>query len=125
MAVTPTLRAAAWSSSLPFLPPPDWAQKSTSVYTSPSYPVEVRDSFAALAAFTGAIASGGEATRVLYKVDNLSMLGTPAGTDDPIAATLAARFQALPFADPATGLVYARGALPWRRSSGCERSPAK
>jgi RHS repeat-associated protein len=108
VAVTPTLRAAAWSSSLPFLPPPDWAQKSTAVYTSAAFPVEVRDSFTALSTFVSGIPSGGDGTRVLYKVDNLSMLGGPTGTDDPIAALVGARFGALPFTDPATGLIYAR-----------------
>jgi RHS repeat-associated protein len=108
VAVTPTLRAAAWSEALPFLPPPDWAQKSTSVYSSPAFPVEVRDSLAALATFLAGIPSGAENTRVFYQVDNIAMLGRQGGTDDPIAALLAARFQAQPFAEPFTRKFYVR-----------------
>jgi RHS repeat-associated protein len=105
--VTPTLRAAAWSSTLPILPPPDWATASQPVFTSAALPVEVRESLASLSTFLAGIPAEGEDTTKVYEVADLSMLGT-SGTDTLTEDLLTARFQALPFQEPFTALVYAR-----------------
>jgi RHS repeat-associated protein len=107
VAVTTTLRAQAWSSAVPFLPPPDWAKATSSVYSNP-YAVEVRDSLSTLATFVSTISSGAENTRTLYKLDTLALAATPGGSPDPISDLLAARFQAQPFAEPFTHKFYVR-----------------
>jgi RHS repeat-associated protein len=102
-----TLRAQAWSSGLPLLPPPDWVQATKPVFTSSTYPVEVRESLASLAAW---LPTATTAARPLYEVPALALAASapPSGAEGTLDQLLTARFQALPFADPATGLVYAR-----------------
>jgi RHS repeat-associated protein len=107
VAVTTTLRAQAWSSAVPFLPPPDWAKATSSVYSNP-YAVEVRDSLSTLATFVSNISPGAENTRTLYKLDTLALAAPPAGGPDPISDLLATRFQAQPFAEPFTHKFYVR-----------------
>jgi RHS repeat-associated protein len=107
VAVTTTLRAQAWSSAVPFLPPPDWAKATSSVYSNP-YAVEVRDSLSTLSTFVSNIAPGAENTRTLYKLDTLALAATPGGGPDAISDLLAARFQAHPFAEPFTHKFYVR-----------------
>jgi RHS repeat-associated protein len=107
IAATNALRAEAWSAEVPIMPAPEWATATKSVYTSPALPVEIRESFTSLTTFLDSIAANEEKTATLYEVENLPLLGTP-GSDTLIEQTLSATFQALPFSEPATGLVYAR-----------------
>jgi RHS repeat-associated protein len=102
-----TLRAQAWSSGLPLLPPPDWVQATKPVFTTSTYPVEVRESLASLAAW---LPTATTAARPLYEVPALALAASapPSGAEGTLDQLLTARFQALPFADPATGLAYAR-----------------
>jgi RHS repeat-associated protein len=114
--VTNTLRAAAWSQSLPLLPPPEWAKATKPVYSTATLPVEVRESLTSLATFTATGATTPSSTsqdRTLYEIDSLTLAATPAGggTGNAAGTTLdaaSARFQALPFVEPMTGLIYAR-----------------
>jgi RHS repeat-associated protein len=114
--VTNTLRAAAWSQSLPVLPPPDWAKATKPVYSTATLPVEVRESLTSLATFTvtgSTTPSSTSQDRTLYEIDSLTLAATPAGggTGSAAGTTLdaaSARFQALPFYEPMTGLIYAR-----------------
>jgi RHS repeat-associated protein len=107
IAATNALRAEAWSAEVPVMPAPEWATATKSVYTSAALRVEIRESFTSLTTFLDSIAANEEKTATLYEVENLPLLGTP-GSDTLIEQTLSATFQALPFAEPATGLVYAR-----------------
>jgi hypothetical protein len=110
-------RSKAWPLGLPAggieqiegLAPGLWplASATKSVYTSAALRVEIRESFTSLTTFLDSIAANEVKTDTLYEVENLPLLGTP-GSDTLIEQTLSATFQALPFAEPATGLVYAR-----------------
>jgi RHS repeat-associated protein len=102
IAVTNTLRAAAWSPDLPILPPPAGA----SLATSPAHPVERRESLAAFAGWLAGVPPASTRTTVLYAAPSLSTLAT--SLPAPADRLGVAAFQALPFAEPATGLVYAR-----------------
>ncbi|HJQ41170.1 MAG TPA: RHS repeat-associated core domain-containing protein [Thermoanaerobaculia bacterium] len=108
IAATATLRAAAWSSTTPILPPPDWVLATRPIHTSSTLPVEIRESLTSLTTFLGTVPAGFDKTSTLYSVDSLPLLGTPA-SDTLFEDVVSARFQALPFQDPGTGLVYARG----------------
>ncbi len=102
IAVTNTLRGAAWDANNGILPAPDWAP-SDRMYSSGALPVEYRASLTELASWLGT-SSPGEKT--LFEATSLSALG---GKATPAARLiLAAGFQALPFTEPATGLIYAR-----------------
>jgi RHS repeat-associated protein len=107
IAATSSLRASAWSSSVAFMPPPDWVLASQPVFTSPALPFELRESISSLESFRAAIPAGESRTTSLYEVETLGLLAS-ASPPPAIAALPTARFQALPFAEPATGLVYAR-----------------
>ncbi len=107
IAATATLRAAAWSSSTPILPPPDWVLATRPIHTSTALPVEIRESLPSLTTFLATVPAGAEKTSTLYAVDSLPLLGTPA-SDTLFEDVVSARFQALPFQDPDTGLIYAR-----------------
>ncbi|HEX7708965.1 MAG TPA: Ig-like domain-containing protein [Thermoanaerobaculia bacterium] len=100
ISVTATLRAAAWSQENGILPPPDWALATRPIHTS-RHPFEYREPLAILAT---SLQTTDEA--LLFEAPALSSL---AGQTTPVARFIVASgFQALPFAEPATGLVYAR-----------------
>jgi RHS repeat-associated protein len=106
VAVKATLRAAAWA-DIPILPPPDWAKATQPVYSTPDTPVELRESLASLNTWLAGVS--GTDTRKLYEIENLSLAGSSGGGSEGVLdQVMASRFQALPFSDPATGLVYAR-----------------
>jgi RHS repeat-associated protein len=77
------------------------------IHTSAALPVEIRESLSALSTFLTTIPPATNKTSTLYSVDPLPLLGTPA-SDTLFEDVVSARFQALPFQDPGTGLVYAR-----------------
>jgi RHS repeat-associated protein len=107
IAATDHLRASTWSEEVPIMPAPDWAMASGRVLSSPNLPVEVRESLSSLAAYLAGIPNGEERTTELYEVETLALLGVSArGT--AIEGVLSAGFQALPFAEGMTGLIYAR-----------------
>lgn len=97
VAATTALRAASWALETPIMPAPEWAVATLSVFND-RHPVELREPLTSLSTPT---------SRTLYAVEDLSLLGL-SGSDTLIENIAAARFQALPFAEPATGLVYAR-----------------
>lgn len=103
LAVTQHLRAEAWGDT-PVTPAPAWAVKLYGVATTPALPLSVRESVSTLAAFVAA-ASAGQNTRypTVYSVPSLYLAGA-----EQSKTKLFTVCQALPFADPATGLVYAR-----------------
>jgi RHS repeat-associated protein len=107
IAATSELRASTWSSDVPVMPAPEWAQATGRAYSSPELPVEVREPLQTLASFVDAIPSGQTRTTTPYEVDALSLLGLT-GTDTPLDDILSARFHAHPFTDPLTKLNYAR-----------------
>ena len=97
--VTTTLRASAWPADTPVLPAPDWA---VSLRSTASMPVEYREPLTTVREWFA-----GEKTEVsLFTAPALSSLAS-APTISTRAIT-ASPFQALPFAEPATGLTYAR-----------------
>jgi RHS repeat-associated protein len=107
IAATSSLRASAWSSSVALMPPPEWVLASQPVFTSPALPFELRESLSSLESFRAGIPAGESRTTSLYEVETLALLASAAPS--PAIATLpTARFQALPFFEAATGLVYAR-----------------
>ncbi|MBV9071218.1 MAG: RHS repeat-associated core domain-containing protein, partial [Acidobacteria bacterium] len=105
--VTPTLRAQGWASGLPILPPTEWARLN-GIFTSPALPVEIRDSLSSISTFVAAISNSSQNTTTIYNVPSLALLGSTGTGADATSALFTAKFQALPFSDPATGLVYAR-----------------
>jgi RHS repeat-associated protein len=108
VAATSALRAETWSLATPFMPAPPWATASQPVHTSPDVPVEIRSSLSALHTFAATIPAGATKPSTIYAIDHLALAAAPAGTSSFIADGVGARFQALPFAEPATGLVYVR-----------------
>jgi len=107
IAATSSLRASAWSADLPIAPPPEWAIASKPVFTSPAFPFELRESLVSLASFLASLPPGATRTTTLYEVESLALLAS-SSRNPAIDALTTARFQALPFAEPMTGLVYAR-----------------
>ncbi|MEA2415021.1 MAG: hypothetical protein QOI58_1678, partial [Thermoanaerobaculia bacterium] len=105
--VTPTLRAHGWASGLPILPPTEWAQLN-GVFTSPALPVEIRDLLSSISTFVAAISNSSQNTTTIYDVPSVALVGSTGTGDDATSTLFTAKFQALPFSDPATGLVYAR-----------------
>ena len=105
--VTPTLRAQGWAGGLPILPPTEWA-KLNGVFTSPALPVEIRDSLSSISTFVAAIGTNSQNTTTIYDVPSIALVGSTGTGADATSALFTAKFQALPFSDPATGLVYAR-----------------
>jgi RHS repeat-associated protein len=105
--VTPTLRAQGWASGVPILPPTEWAQLN-GIFTSPALPVEIRDSLSSIATFVAAIGNSSQNTTTIYDVPSVALIGSTDSGSDATSALFTAKFQALPFSDPATGLVYAR-----------------
>jgi len=105
--VTPTLRAQGWASGLPILPPTEWARLN-GIFTSPSLPVEIRDSLSSISTFVTGIANSGQNTITIYDVPSIALVGSTGTGADATSALFTAKLQALPFSDPATGLVYAR-----------------
>lgn len=101
VAATSTLRAITWSDATPILPAPEWAKELENAHTSAALPFELREPLATLPS------PAAPSSATLYEVEHLSLLAG-GGSDALIEEVLAARFQALPFAEPATGLVYAR-----------------
>jgi RHS repeat-associated protein len=107
IAVTDQLRAAAWSIEVPVLQAPEWATASKPVFATAALPVEVRESTAHLTEFIAAIPPPTTQTTTPYDIPGLASLGT-AGSTAETALTLAATFQAQPFADPMTRKFYVR-----------------
>jgi RHS repeat-associated protein len=106
IAVTNTLRAAAWSDENGILPPPAWATGRYPIHSSGALPVELREPLSALSAWLDGIPASGERNRALFTAPALSAL---AGEATPASRLIvSAGFQALPFAEPATGLINAR-----------------
>jgi RHS repeat-associated protein len=104
IAVSKTLRAQLWG-GLPILPP---ASGQSGIMSSPDYPVELRDLLTSVTAFLANVASGSTDSTTIFDVPSIAIAGSAGVESDPAAALFTARFQALPFADPATGLIYAR-----------------
>jgi RHS repeat-associated protein len=103
VAVKDGLRCEGWGSS-PVQPVPSWALRLYSgTETSTQTPVVVRESFGSLSTFLGTIADSGTREKMLYSIPNLYLAGV-----EQSKTKLFTGFGALPFADPATGLVYAR-----------------
>jgi RHS repeat-associated protein len=107
IAATSTLRASSWGEDVLVMPAPDWAVASQPVFASPDLPFEVRESLSSLATYLAGIPAGEERTTQLFEVATLPLLGVPPG-GTPLTAILSSAFQALPFAEASTGLVYAR-----------------
>jgi RHS repeat-associated protein len=105
--VTPTLRAQGWASGLPILPPTEWARLN-GIFTSPTLPVEIRDSLSSISTFVAAIGNSSQNTTTIYNVPSIALVGSAGSGADATSTLFTAKFQALPFSDPATGLVYAR-----------------
>ncbi|HXH95194.1 MAG TPA: RHS repeat-associated core domain-containing protein, partial [Thermoanaerobaculia bacterium] len=105
--VTPTLRAHGWAGGLPILAPTEWA-KLNGIFTSPALPVELRDSLSSISTFITDIGNNSEKTTTIYNVPSVALVGSTGTGADATSAIFTAKFQALPFSDPATGLVYAR-----------------
>jgi RHS repeat-associated protein len=107
VAATSALRAAVWAAEVPVLPAPAWATAG-SVRTSMNLPVEVLDSLSSLATLITNTAANAEKTETPYDVPNLGMLGQSGGGNADIEMTMAATFQAQPFAERFTGKFYVR-----------------
>lgn len=107
IAATSTLRASTWGEDVPIMPAPEWTTASQPVFTSPDLPVEVRESLSSLASYLAGIPSNEERTTAIYTIETLALLGT-ATRGTALASVLSAGFQALPFAEATTGLIYAR-----------------
>lgn len=104
IAATSTLRAAAWSADSPLLPPPP---DDPRLFASPTLPVELREPLTAITTLIDSTSPSSTTSRTLYELTTLALAGT--SDREPLFDQLTtARFQALPFADPMTGLVYAR-----------------
>ena len=91
----------------PHHPPTEWA-KLNGIFTTPALPVEIRDSLSSISTFVAAIGNSSQNTTTIYNVPSLALLGSTGTGADATSALFTAKFQALPFSDPATGLVYAR-----------------
>ena len=105
--ITDQLRAAAWSEATPILPPPDWALASKPVATSADIPFEYRESATSLATWLATVGAGESRSTTLYEVENLAALARRSA-GNLTRLMVASTFQALPFTEAATGLVYAR-----------------
>jgi RHS repeat-associated protein len=104
IAVTNTLRAVTWDATQPILPAPQWATSPAgTMYSTPALPVEYRQPLSDLTTWLTTTTT----EKVLFEAPALSTL---AGHSTPAARLIVvAGFQALPFQEPATGLVFARG----------------
>ncbi|MEA2416365.1 MAG: hypothetical protein QOI58_3022, partial [Thermoanaerobaculia bacterium] len=71
-------------------------------------PVEIRDSLSSISTFVAAIGNSSQNTTTIYNVPSIALVGSAGTGADATSALFTAKFQALPFSDPATGLVYAR-----------------
>lgn len=91
IAATATLRSTTWSPTTLILPPPDWASTTHDLRTTPTTPFELRVPVPT-------------ASTTAYAIEHLALAASE--PDAPLFTTAA--FQALPFSEPATGLVYAR-----------------
>ena len=107
IAVTSALRAAAWGNASSVLPAPAWAVATKPVHTSAALPVDVRESIVNVSQWLGSLSNGEKATSTLYEVPTLLALASR-GSVRPQQQIVSSSFQALPFAEPATGLIYAR-----------------
>jgi RHS repeat-associated protein len=110
IAATTALRSSTWSAAQPILSAPEWVVATQPIFTSPALPVESRQSLTALAVFVAAIAPNADQTSIVYNVDSLAALADPTAPDPHRSERLltTAPFHALPFAEPATELLFAR-----------------
>jgi RHS repeat-associated protein len=103
IAVKDTLRCEGWGNAA-VQPVPSWALR---IYggtaTTTQMPVIVRESFASLSGFVGALASGATDTRTLYAIPNLYLAGV-----EQSKTRLFTGFKSAPFIEPATALAYFR-----------------
>jgi len=106
VAVTASLRASSWSSGIPLLRAPEWIKATKSVLSSPSLPVEVRESLTSLTTFVNGTTT--ENTTKLYEIDNLALAVSGPGSETVFEDVLSARMHAHPFTEPMTGLDYVR-----------------
>jgi len=97
------LRCEGWGSAA-VQPVPSWALRLYGgTATTPQMPVMVRESFSSLTAFINGLPSGPTDPRTLYEIPNLYL-----AAEEKSKAKLLTGFQALPFFDAATGLLFAR-----------------
>ncbi len=99
IAVTNTLRAAAWSPDLPILPAPSW----TTLHSTTTLPAEHREPLTSLATWITTLPPATTRTTALFSAPSLAALATP-----PTQILGTSSFQAMPFSEAATGLIYAR-----------------
>jgi RHS repeat-associated protein len=100
--VTSALRSPIWGEAPP-QPAPEWARILHGVESSATHPVSRPASLAELTQFFESIAPGTSAETILYTIPDLYLAAAEASR-----TRLLTGFQALPFSEPATGLVYAR-----------------
>jgi RHS repeat-associated protein len=108
IAVTNTLRASSWSTDVPVLPAPEWATATRPIRSSAALPVELRESPTSLSTIITSAPGDGTHTSTLYEIETLALAASGGAGESFFEDVLSARFQALPFAEPVTGLVYVR-----------------
>jgi RHS repeat-associated protein len=107
VAATAALRATMWGDNH-VMPAPDWVKATKPVFNSPSLPVEAREPLASLDTFISSVTAKQTKASTILSIDSLALAANGGGTSSFIEETFSARFQALPFSEPLTGLVYAR-----------------
>jgi RHS repeat-associated protein len=110
IAATSSLRSSAWSAAQPILPAPEWAIATQPIFSSTALPVESRQSLTALDSFITTLAPNADQMLVAYNIDSLAALADPTvpRPQRPERLLTTAPFHALPFAEPATELLFAR-----------------
>jgi RHS repeat-associated protein len=109
IAATHALRATAWG-NVPMLAAPEWAVAARPVLSSPTTPIEVRESLDSLATFITNVPGGTQRTNTLYEVETLALTASTGGGEGEQAMgdLFAARMHAHPFTEPVTRLNYVR-----------------
>jgi len=102
VAVGKTLRAKAWGNT-PVSAAPEWTVKVYGADTTSDYPVITRQSFADVLAFFNGIPANESKSTNLYGISSLYMAAS-----EESKSKLLFDFHALPFHDPASGIIYAR-----------------
>jgi len=102
IAVRGSLRATAWGNT-PVSAAPEWAVKVYGADRTADSPVTTRQSFADVTAFFNGISANATRSTDLYAISSLYMAGTQESK-----SKLLFDFHALPFHDPASGVIYAR-----------------
>ncbi|HYC50699.1 MAG TPA: hypothetical protein VEB19_06250, partial [Gemmatimonadaceae bacterium] len=107
IAITNHLRATTWPADTPILPPPTWATATYPIHTSATLPVELRHPLATLTSLITTTPATTTQTSTIYAIENLP-LATEGKGGWFIENVGSAGFQALPYWEGATGLVYVR-----------------